>query len=141
MLSETAEPTDQSAAPARIDRRQNILAASQRLFARLGYHGVTIRQIAEEAHVPLALVGYYGQKQELYDAVLGTGAVWFANASPICRLRWRRRVVMVSPHCRCAGIAVGATARNPEGRSYALLVTRGLSQQGTGRRSRDPRIL
>ena len=59
-------------ADGRPDRRQNILDASQRLFANFGYHAVTIRQIAEAAQVPLALVGYYfGQKQELYYAIFG----------------------------------------------------------------------
>ncbi len=35
-----------------------------------GYHAVSIRQIAQEAGVPLALVGYYfGQKHELFHAI------------------------------------------------------------------------
>ena len=52
------------------ERRQAILLAAERLFAQHGYHGVTIRQIAEQAGVPLALVGYYfGPKHELFHAV------------------------------------------------------------------------
>lgn len=40
------------------------------MFALNGYHAVTIRQIAQEAGVPLALVGYYqGQKHELFHAI------------------------------------------------------------------------
>jgi len=61
-----------AAAPeaARPDRKQAILLAAEKLFARHGYHVVTIRQIAEEAGVPLALVGYYyGQKHELFHAI------------------------------------------------------------------------
>lgn len=55
---------------ARPDRRQAILLAAERLFAEHGYHGVSIRQIADEAGVPLALVGYYyGQKHELFHAI------------------------------------------------------------------------
>ena len=55
---------------ARPDRRRAILLAAEKLFAQRGYHAVTIRQIAEEAGVPLALVGYYhGQKHELFAAV------------------------------------------------------------------------
>ncbi len=120
------------AAPARIDRRQNILDASQRLFARLGYHGVTIRQIAEEANVPLALVGYYfGQKQELYDAIFG-------HWSGIARERLADLRAALEPAggdrlARIVDALVLPSARlreTPEGRSYALLVTRGLSQQG-----------
>jgi len=54
----------------RPDRRQAILLAAEKLFAQHGYHAVTIRQIAEEAGVPLALVGYYfGPKQELFHAI------------------------------------------------------------------------
>ena len=57
------------AAP-RPDRKQAILLAAEKLFATHGYHAVTIRQIADEAAVPLALVGYYyGQKHELFHAI------------------------------------------------------------------------
>lgn len=116
----------------RPDRRQNILDASQRLFARLGYHAVTIRQIAEEAQVPLALVGYYfGQKQELYDAVFGH---WSGIVDE--RLGDLRRALEQLSGDRLSHIVdalVGPAVRlrtTPEGQSYALLVTRGLSQQG-----------
>lgn len=52
------------------DRRQAILLAAEKLFSLRGYHGVSIRQIADEADVPLALVGYYfGQKHELFRAI------------------------------------------------------------------------
>jgi AcrR family transcriptional regulator len=58
------------AAAIRPDRKQAILLAAERLFAQFGYHAVSIRQIAEEAGVPLALVGYYyGQKHELFHAI------------------------------------------------------------------------
>lgn len=57
-------------ADARPDRRQAILLAAEKMFAQNGYHAVTIRQIAIEADVPLALVGYYyGQKHELFEAI------------------------------------------------------------------------
>jgi len=56
--------------PSRPDRKQAILLAAEKLFARHGYHVVTIRQIADEAGVPLALVAYYyGQKHELFHAI------------------------------------------------------------------------
>jgi AcrR family transcriptional regulator len=55
---------------ARPDRQMAILLAAEKLFAQHGYHGVSIRQIAEEARVPLALVGYYyGPKSELFHAI------------------------------------------------------------------------
>lgn len=131
-VSESTEPVEHSAAPGRIDRRQNILDASQRLFARQGYHGVTIRQIAEEAQVPLALVGYYfGQKQELYDAIFG-------HWSGVIRDRLAGLQAALEPGegdrlARIVDALVLPSARlreTPEGRSYALLATRGLSQQG-----------
>jgi AcrR family transcriptional regulator len=54
----------------RPDRKQAILLAAEKLFAQRGYHAVTIRAIAQEAEVPLALVGYYyGQKHELFHAI------------------------------------------------------------------------
>lgn len=54
----------------RPDRAQAILLAAEKLFAARGYHAVTIRQIAEEAGVPLALVGYYfGPKHQLFHAI------------------------------------------------------------------------
>ena len=60
----------QQAALPRPDRKQAILLAAEKLFAKHGYHAVTIRQIADEASVPLALVGYYyGQKHELFHAI------------------------------------------------------------------------
>ena len=58
------------AAAARPDRKQAILLAAEKLFAQHGYHAVAIRDIAVEAGVPLALVGYYyGQKHELFHAI------------------------------------------------------------------------
>ena len=54
----------------RPDRKAAILLAAEKLFAQHGYHAVSIRQIAAEAGVPLALVGYYyGAKQELFHAI------------------------------------------------------------------------
>lgn len=55
---------------ARPDRKVAILLAAEKLFAQRGYHAVSIRQIAQEAAVPLALVAYYyGQKHELFHAI------------------------------------------------------------------------
>lgn len=54
----------------RPDRQKAILVAAEKLFAERGYHAVTIRQIAEEAGVQVALVDYYfGQKHELFQAI------------------------------------------------------------------------
>lgn len=62
-----AEPGETELAP---NRRRNILLAAERLFAAHGFHGTSIRDIADEAGVPLALVGYYfGPKVELYQHI------------------------------------------------------------------------
>ena len=127
--ADTSAPTPVKVRP---DRRQNILDASQRLFARYGYHAVTIRQIAADAKVPLALVGYYfGQKQELYDAIFAHWSSTVAQRGIDLREalaqnkgdRLQRIVLaMIVPIVRLRASA--------EGESYALFVTRGLTQQG-----------
>lgn len=51
-------------------RRQAIIRAAERLFALEGYHGATMRQIAEEAGVKLSLVVYhFTSKLGLYSAI------------------------------------------------------------------------
>lgn len=57
------------AAARRGNRKRDILLAAEKLFARHGYHGVSIRDIAAEAEAPLNLVRHhFGQKHELYHA-------------------------------------------------------------------------
>lgn len=52
------------------DRKTQIIRAAEMLFAQYGYHAVPIRQIADQAKVPLALVRYYyGAKDELFHAI------------------------------------------------------------------------
>lgn len=51
--------------------RQKILDSAEKLFAKRGYHGVTIRQITEDSKVDTALANYhFGSKRNLFDAVL-----------------------------------------------------------------------
>ncbi|MBI3820363.1 MAG: TetR/AcrR family transcriptional regulator [Planctomycetes bacterium] len=63
-------------APTRLDRaarsRQIVIAATP-LFARLGFHGTTTRQIAKIARVNEALIfRYFPKKEDLYWSVLET---------------------------------------------------------------------
>lgn len=54
----------------RPDRRKDILVSAERLFAERGYDGVSVRDIATAAGVPIALVGYYfGKKQQLFSTI------------------------------------------------------------------------
>lgn len=80
-LPATAAVSARDEAP---DRKRNILLAAQRLFAENGYHGVSIRDVAREARVPLALVGYYyGAKLSLYAAI-------FESWRPMMQARMER---------------------------------------------------
>ncbi len=114
------------------DRKQAILLAAERLFAQRGYHAVSIRQIAQEAGVPLALVGYYyGQKHELFHAIFAHWADTIdlrlkglreVERQPYDRQKLQRIVeAFVGPV-----IVLRASA---EGEYYALLMTQGLSTQ------------
>ncbi len=119
------------AAAARPDRRQNILLAAEKLFARHGYHAVSIRQIADEAGVPLALVGYYfGAKQQLYHAIFEH---WSAMISE--RLASLQQAMDDGSGDRLQRLVeafIGPVIRlraSVEGEYYALLMTRGLALQ------------
>ena len=115
-------------APAR-DRRRSILLAAEKLFALQGYDAVSIRQIADEADVPLALVGYYfGPKQALFQAIFAAwshtiderlAALRVAATRPLQagRLKLILRA-FVEPVLRMRA--------SPEGEFYALLVAREL---------------
>jgi AcrR family transcriptional regulator len=55
--------------------RERILDSAEKLFARHGFHGTSIRDIATDADYQFALVGYhFGSKLELMDRVLGRRA-------------------------------------------------------------------
>lgn len=114
------------------DRKQAILLAAEKLFGLRGYHAVSIRQIADEAGVPLALVGYYyGQKHELFHAI-------FARWSTTINQRLAElHAVRQQPHDahklrRIVQAFIGPVIRlraSAEGEYYAQLMTQGLSTQ------------
>lgn len=112
----------------RPDRKLAILLAAEKLFAERGYHAVTIRQIAEEAGVPLALVGYYyGQKHELFHAIF---AHW--NRTIEERLAALQAALAQDSSDRLRAILEAFVApvlrlrASSEGEYYALLVAREL---------------
>ncbi|GAB4296719.1 MAG: hypothetical protein Kow0090_11870 [Myxococcota bacterium] len=54
-----------------ISPRERILNAASRLFARKGYSGTGIREIAKEAGVNIAMINYYfGSKPKLLEAIV-----------------------------------------------------------------------
>jgi len=126
-----APGTQRPPPPVKPDRRQNILLAAEKLFAKNGYHAVSIRDIADEAQVPLALVGYYfGQKHELYHAIFEH---WSATINE--RLIWLKQAMAEKEGDRLVGLVeafIGPVIRlraSTEGEYYALLMTRGLALQ------------
>ncbi|MEK8029478.1 TetR family transcriptional regulator [Ideonella sp. DXS29W] len=121
-----AKDTLAEAAP---DRRQAILLAAEKLFGLRGYHAVSIRDIAGEAGVPLALVGYYfGAKHELYHAIFESWqgsidervAALKAAASDLKAPDALERVL-------CAWVVpLVELSRHPTGQYYALMAARDL---------------
>jgi AcrR family transcriptional regulator len=82
-IRDTATPARRGRPPkaatgATADTRELILDASEDLFSKHGFYGVTVREVAREAGVDTALVHYYfGAKRALFDAVfLRRAEVW-----------------------------------------------------------------
>lgn len=58
-------------AKSKTKRKDRILDAAEALFAKHGFDGVSMRKVAEDAGVDLALSSYhFGNKRGLFDAVL-----------------------------------------------------------------------
>lgn len=113
----------------RVDRKGDILVAAERLFAQSGFSAVSIRQIAVEAKVPLALVGYYfGQKHELFQAIF---AHWSPTIDERLAALYKVKIVPQDPQTlvRIVDAFVDPVLRmraSSEGEYYALLVAREL---------------
>ena len=128
-LTRPVARTRRSAAPPRPDRRAAILLAAEKQFAQLGYQAASLRRIAAEAGVPLALVGYYyGAKHELFHAIFQHWQPTFDQRLALLREVMTgprpptlRRVVQafVEP--------VLALRASSEGQYYAALVAREVS--------------
>ncbi|MEC8426945.1 MAG: TetR family transcriptional regulator [Pseudomonadota bacterium] len=57
------------------EKGENILNAAEELFALKGYDGVTLRAVATQANVDVALINYYfGSKNQLFDTVFARRA-------------------------------------------------------------------
>lgn len=56
--------------PVFTDKEKNILDVAQRLFAEKGFVGTSVRDIAKEADVNIAMISYYfGSKEKLLEAI------------------------------------------------------------------------
>ena len=127
----TMQPRVERAAASRPDRRQAILLAAERLFAERGFHAVSMRDIATEAGVPVALVSYhYGSKQALYRAIFES---WLPS---IGQRRAGLDAVMAAP----AGATLGAVLRaytvpllrlqaDPLGQHFARMASRDMAER------------
>lgn len=53
-----------------LDKKQQILTSAETLFANKGFHGTSTRDIAEMAHINVAMISYYfGSKEKLLQAL------------------------------------------------------------------------
>jgi len=74
--------------------KDRILDAAERLFARHGFYGVSVRDITEAAEVDVALVNYhFGSKRELFAAVFQRRAE-ILNPERLARLEEVRRAAL-----------------------------------------------
>jgi AcrR family transcriptional regulator len=112
------------------NRQLAILLAAEKLFALHGYHAVSIRDIATEAGVPLALVGYYyGAKHELYHAIFKS---WQGSIDTRLALLQSATQDLSAPDVleRLLDSFIGplvALHGSPEGQYYALMAARELA--------------
>jgi len=116
----------------RPDRRREILVNAERLFAEFGYNGVSIRDIASAANVPIALVGYYfGRKEELFTTIfehrLGYIEERIARLKAI-NLNTPDPVLEIVRAWAEPAVHVRSSA---SGESFSLLVARSVWDQGT----------
>ena len=74
--------------------KERILDAAERLFARHGFYGVSVRNITDAAEVDVALVNYhFGSKRELFAAVFQRRAE-ILNPERLARLEEVRRAAL-----------------------------------------------
>ena len=87
--STAAEARDQ-------DRRKTILRAAVEVFARKGYHGCRIADVAREAGVAYGLVyHYFKNKEELLQLVFETGWGCFMSRIRDAAESWGARVIVI----------------------------------------------
>ena len=85
MKAATTDPSERPKGRIRRAHEAGILQAAERVFARKGYGGATMAEIAERAGLPKSNLHYYFRtKQQIYRAVLAnTLALWLAETDCI----------------------------------------------------------
>ncbi|MBS1605039.1 MAG: TetR/AcrR family transcriptional regulator [Bacteroidetes bacterium] len=59
------------------DKREHILTSAEKLFAEKGFDGTSVRDIAQQAGVNLAMISYYfGSKEKLLEALIEFRAMY-----------------------------------------------------------------
>jgi AcrR family transcriptional regulator len=125
----TKMPASQCDTP---DRKTAILQAAEKLFAARGYHGVSIRDIADAAGVPLALVGYYyGPKLSLYHAIFRAHAAYIDVRLQSLKQAQQQAGPegLLTDIVRAFALPVLQVAAQPAGRDFLRLLSRGMSDQ------------
>src|SRR4030095_8515530 len=53
------------------DKREQILAAAEELFAEKGFEGTSVRELAGKAKINIAMISYYfGSKEKLFESLV-----------------------------------------------------------------------
>lgn len=117
---------------AAMNRKENILRAAERLFAMHGFHGVSIRDIAQEAGVQFALVGYYyGSKLQLYYQIFHERSGYLERRLELLKqtlAQPRSRNLLNEIIDGFVG-PVLVLAADPNGHNFLRMVSRGISDQ------------
>ena len=124
-----SEAATETAAP---NRKEAILRTAERLFAHRGFHGVSIRDIAEEAGVPLALVGYYyGPKVDLYHEIYRQRAGFVQERLDLLAQVQRQAAPeqLLEDIVKSFVLPVLKVAATPDGRIFLRLMSRGMNDQ------------
>jgi AcrR family transcriptional regulator len=114
------------------DRKGDILLAAERLFALRGFHGVSIREIAEEAGVQFALVGYYyGPKLNLYHEIFRQRAGYVQERLAFLALAQKSAPPeqLLEKIVEAFVVPVLEVARDPQRRNFLRLIQRGMDEQ------------
>ncbi len=114
------------------NRKLDILLAAERLFAQRGFHGVSIRQIADEAGVQLALIGYYyGPKVSLYHEIYRQRSGYMQERLNALAEAQRNapRGKLLEEIIKAFVLPVLKVAEDPNGRNFLRLIARGMTER------------